>query len=110
MGWGDSFKAAWNGATGKAKQLGSAVASGVGSAKDWTVEKAGQAKDWAVQKGGEVKDWAAAKGTAALRSTEKGALQGGEWAAGKLNRGLNALGNAKDSLAKKANDAYNKAR
>lgn len=110
MGWGDAFKEAWNSATGKAKQLGSAIANGVSSAKDWTVEKAAEVKSWAVQKAGEVKDWAVAKGTSALRTVEAKALQGAEWAAGKINRGLNALENAKNSIAEKAHDAYNKAR
>lgn len=121
MGFGDAWNSAWNSATGKAKQLGSAIANGYDSTKKWTAEKATQAKDWAVEKGTQAKDWAVEKGTQAkdwtvqqatnaTRAVEKGALQGGEALAGYINRGANAVGNAKDSLAKKANDARNKVR
>ena len=132
MGWGDPFKNAWNGATGKAKQLGSSIANGYDSSKKWTAEKATQAKDWAVKKGTEAKDYTVQKatqakdytvkkateakdyavkqGTNAARAGEKAVLRGLENTAGVLNRGLNSAKNAKDSLAKKANDARNKVR
>jgi hypothetical protein len=143
MGFGDAWNSAWNGATGKAKQLGSSIANGYDSTKKWTAEKATQAKDWAVEKGTQAKNYAVEKGTQAknyavekgtqaknyavekgtqaknyavkqgtnlARGAEKKALQGGEALGGYINRGLNAAGNAKDSLAKKANDARNKVR
>lgn len=132
MGWGDAWNSAWNSATGKAKKLGSAVANGWDSTKKWTAEKATQAKDWAVEKGTQAKNWAVEKGTQAkdwavekgtqakdwtvkqgtnlARGAEKKILQGAEGAAGYINRGLNAASNAKDSLAKKANQVRNKVR
>jgi hypothetical protein len=110
MGWGDPFKAAWNGATGKARQLGSAVANGVNSAKDWTAERAGQVRDWGARTAGQVRDWAAETGTSAVRGIERGAIQAGEAVGGAINRGMNALRNARDSIAQTANEAYNAVR
>ncbi len=132
MGWGDPFSSAWNSATGKARQLGSAVSNGWDSTRRWTAEKATQTRDWAVQRGTEARDYAVRRGTQArdyvvekgtqardyavrqgtnaVRAVEQGALRGGEAVGGWINRGSNAVGNARDSVARRANQVRNRVR
>jgi hypothetical protein len=110
MGWGDPFSSAWNSATGKARQLGSAISNGWDSTKRRTVEKMTQTRDWAVQRGTQVRDHAVRHGTNTVRAVEQGALRGAETAGGWINRGANAVGNAGNSLARGVNRAGNRIR